>query len=226
MVSWKDTKRNWINKKIYKITDIADVNFSGITIDVRTFVNSDALYIPKKHFETGIIPKNMFDGGCTCDGNGVCCYCKRTLPLKMLNPVRGYSDIARRKRASNPYNQNPQRSSRGTNKYMNDDVAGVKSNRDDGVYFGDDGGNEQPTKLRAGNRQRYTGNTYGQDNPSGRGNDNRYYGNDNTGGYTQQRRNYGNSGNTGNYGNYGNSGSSKYKGGKFCGNSYSGNNYY
>lgn len=36
-------------KKIYETTDIADVNYKSITIDVRTYTNSDALYIPKKH---------------------------------------------------------------------------------------------------------------------------------------------------------------------------------
>ena len=41
-------------KKIYETTDIADVFANGVCIDVRTYTSSDALYVPKKHFE------NMF----------------------------------------------------------------------------------------------------------------------------------------------------------------------
>ena len=44
-------------KKIFELTDIADVFANDVCIDVRTYTNSDALYIPKKHFEEGITPK-------------------------------------------------------------------------------------------------------------------------------------------------------------------------
>ncbi len=47
--------------------------------------------------ETGIIPKNTF-GGCTCDGNGICSFCKKSYPLKYLNPVDSYAEIAKRRR--------------------------------------------------------------------------------------------------------------------------------
>lgn len=41
-------------KKIFELTDIADVNYKSITIDVRTYVSADALYIPKKHFDFNV----------------------------------------------------------------------------------------------------------------------------------------------------------------------------